>query len=58
MSVKQKILGMVGVSLLASALLVGLGWQALSTITHNLDSIVNDEFLVLIDDEITTADRR
>lgn len=53
MSVKQKILGMVGVSLLASALLVGLGWQALSTSTNNLDSIVNDEFLVLIDDDIT-----
>ncbi|NLS93338.1 MAG: HAMP domain-containing protein [Planctomycetaceae bacterium] len=53
MSVKQKILTMVGLSVLASALLIVVGWQTLRTLTRNLDVIVNDEFLVLIDKEIT-----
>ncbi len=53
MSVKQKILAMVGLSVFASALLIVVGWQTLRTLTQNLEVIVNDEFLVLIDEEIT-----
>ncbi len=52
MSVKHKILAIVGVSVVASTLLIVAGWDALRRLTQNLDMIVNDEFLVLIDDEI------
>jgi len=53
MSVKHKIAAMVGVAVLTLSVLIVFGWQTLRGTTRSLDSIVNDQFLVLIDKELT-----
>ncbi len=53
MKIKQKIAVMVGLPVLFLFVLVGLGWWSLSGLTKSMNSIVNDQFLTLIDKEIT-----
>ncbi|MHC2068280.1 methyl-accepting chemotaxis protein [Bremerella sp. T1] len=50
---KGKIGGLVTISCLALVLLMGIGWSALSQQVQSLDDIVDNHFLVLIDEKIT-----
>ncbi|MEZ5357256.1 MAG: methyl-accepting chemotaxis protein [Candidatus Zixiibacteriota bacterium] len=53
MSLKQKIFALVGLPILSLALLIGFGSWSITNISHALESLVNDQFLVLIDEDIT-----
>ncbi|MEW4452397.1 methyl-accepting chemotaxis protein [Bremerella sp. JC817] len=50
---KGKIGGLVAISCLSLVLLIGLGWYALSSQVKSLDDIVDNQFLVLIDEKVT-----
>jgi len=53
LNTKGKIGGLVAISCLALVLLIGIGWSALSQQVRSLDDIVENHFLVLIDEKIT-----
>ncbi|MBN1765800.1 MAG: methyl-accepting chemotaxis protein, partial [Sedimentisphaerales bacterium] len=52
-SIRKKIAVMVGIPVLSLVVLVGLGWWVLNQGNQNLDTVVNDQFMVLIDNDIT-----
>ncbi|MBN2476428.1 MAG: HAMP domain-containing protein [Pirellulales bacterium] len=52
MKIKHKIALMVGVPVLALALLVGVGWYGMGELKKSVNAIVNDNFLALIDRDI------
>ncbi len=53
LNTKGKIGGLVAISCLALVLLIGIGWSALSQQVRSLNDIVDNHFLVLIDEKIT-----
>lgn len=53
MSVRFRIAGMVGLCVLALGVIVFAGWQALAGVKQGLNHIVHEEFLALIDGQIT-----
>ncbi|MBN1766184.1 MAG: hypothetical protein JW860_13060 [Sedimentisphaerales bacterium] len=53
MNLKKKIAVMVIIPVLALLLLTGLGWNSLRDVSRSLHTIVEEEFLVLIDQDIS-----
>lgn len=53
LNTKGKIGGLVAISCLSLVLLIGIGWSALSQQVRSLNDIVDNHFLVLIDEKIT-----
>ena len=52
MSIKRKIAVMIGIPMISIVLLIGIGGWSQNEITTNTNTIVNDQFLVLIDQDI------
>jgi len=53
MSLKQKIIALVGLPILSLAVIIGYGSWSITGVSNDLDSLVNDQFVVLMDEEIT-----